>query len=80
MICLSTSENKILEEEIKSLKNDNGKLNADIKTQLKVVENVYRFENRHCDDSVTNKDKLNVNYESNNLKKRNWVAYCYFQK
>ena len=54
---------KSLEKEIKSLENENGNLKADTKTQLKVIENLSRFENRHCDDSVTNKNKLNVNYE-----------------
>ena len=57
---------KSLEEEIKSLKNTN--LKGDIKTQLKVTENLSRFENRHCEDSIANKDKVNVNYESNDLK------------
>ena len=59
---------KSLEEEIKSLKNENSNLKDDIKTQLKVIENLSRFENRHCEDSIANKDKVNVNYESNNLK------------
>ena len=70
---------KSLEKEIKSLKNENGNLKVDIKTQLKVIENLSRFENRHRGDSVTNKDKLNVNYESNDIKKRNSMANCYFQ-
>ena len=59
---------KSLEDEIKSLKNENSSLKGDIKTQLKVMENISRFENRHCEDSIANKDKVNVNYESNNLK------------
>ena len=59
---------KSLEEEIKSLKNENSNLKGDIKTQLKVTENLSRFENRHCEDSIANKDKVNVNYESNDLK------------
>ena len=59
---------KSLEEEIKSLKNENSNLKGDIKTQLKVIENLSRFENRHCEDSIANKDKVNVNYESNDLK------------
>ena len=58
---------KSLEEEIKSLKNENSNLKGDIKTQLKVTENLSRFENRHCEDSIANKDKVNVNYESNDL-------------
>ena len=33
-----------------------------------VIENLPRFENRHCEDSITNKDKANVNYESEDLK------------
>ena len=33
-----------------------------------VIENLPRFENRHCEDSITNKDKVNVNYESEDLK------------
>ena len=59
---------KSLEDEIKSLKNENSSLKGDIKTQLKVMENLSRFENRHYEDSISNKDKVNVNYESNNLK------------
>ena len=59
---------KSLEEEIKSLKNENSNLKGDIKTQLKVTENLSRFGNRHCEDSIANKDKVNVNYESNDLK------------
>ena len=59
---------KSLEEEIKSLKNENSNLTGDIKTQLKVIENLSRFEIRHCEDSIANKDKVNVNYESNDLK------------
>ena len=27
-----------------------------------------RFENKHCEDSVTNKDKVNVNYKYDDLK------------
>ena len=50
------------------MENKNDNLTGDIKTQLKVIENLSRFENGHCDDSVTNKDILNVNYESNDLK------------
>ena len=57
---------KLLEEEIKSLKNSN--LKGDIKTQLKVIENLSRFENRHFEDSITKKHKVNVNYESDDLK------------
>ena len=57
---------KLLEEESKSFKN---KLIGDIKTQLKVIENLSRCENRHCQDSVNNKDKMNVNYKSDDLKK-----------
>ena len=34
---------KSLEEEIKSLKNENSNLKGDIKTQLKVTENLSRF-------------------------------------
>ena len=37
-------------------------------TQLKVFENLSRFENRHCEDSVTNKDKVNVNCKSDSHK------------
>ena len=59
---------KSLEEEIWSLKNENSTLKGDIKTQLKVIENLSRFENRHCEDSIANKDKVNVNCEFNNLK------------
>ena len=61
---------KSLEEEIKSLKNENNNLKGDIKTQLKFIENLSRFENRHCEDSIANKDKVNVNYESNDLKNK----------
>ena len=56
---------KSLEEEIWSLKNENSTLKGDIKTQLKVIENLSRFENRHCKDSIANKDKVSVNYEFN---------------
>ena len=59
---------KSLEQEITSLKNENSNLKGDIKTQLKVIENLFRFENRLCEDSVTNKDKVNVNYEPDDLK------------
>ena len=31
-------------------------------------ENLFRFENRHCEGSITNKDRVNVNYESDYLK------------
>ena len=61
---------KSLEEEIKSLKNENSNLKGDIKTQLKVTENLSRFENRHCEDSIANKDKVNENCESNDLKNK----------
>ena len=33
-----------------------------------VIENISRFKNRHCEDSIANKDKVNVNCEFNNLK------------
>ena len=59
---------KSLEEEIECVKNENINLKGDIKTQLKVIENLSRFENRHYGDSITNKEKVNVNYESDNLK------------
>ena len=65
---------KSLEEEIKSLKNENSNLTGDIKTQLKVIENLSRFENRHCEDSIANKDKVNVNYESNDLESQWQIA------
>ena len=47
---------KSLEEEIKSRKTENSNLKDDIKTQLKVIENLSRFENRRCEDSIVNKD------------------------
>ena len=59
---------KSLEEEIESVKNENINLKDDIKTQLRVIENLSRFENRRCEDFITNKEKLNINYESGNLK------------
>ena len=59
---------KSLEEEIKSLKNESSNLKGGMKTQLKVIENLSRFENRHCKDSIANKDKVNVNYEFNDFK------------
>ena len=59
---------KSLEEEIESVKNENVNLKGDIKTQLRLIKNLSRFENRHCEDFITNKEKLNVNYESGNLK------------
>ena len=59
---------KSLEQETTSLKNENSNLKGDIKTQLKVIENLFRFENRLCEDSVTHKDKVNVNYEPDHLK------------
>ena len=65
---------KTLEEEIKSLKNENSNLKGEIKTQLKVIENLSRFENRHCEDSIIyHKGKANVSYDSDNLKnERQW--------
>ena len=48
---------KLLEEEIKSLKNESSNFKGDIKTHLKVIKNLSRCENRHCEDSITNKDK-----------------------
>ena len=77
---------KSLKEEIKSPKTENGNLKGDIKTQLKVIENLSRVGNRHCDDSVTNKDMLNVNYVNKDMlnvnlsQKRNSMENCYFQK
>ena len=65
---------KSLEEEIRSNKNENSNLKGDIKTQLKVIENLSRFENRHCEDSIANKDKVNVNYESNDLESQWQIA------
>ena len=52
---------KSLEEEIKGLKNENSNLKCDIMTQLNVIENLSKFENRHFEDSIANKDKVNVN-------------------
>ena len=37
---------KSLEQEIKSLKNENSNLKGDIQTQIKVIENLSRFENK----------------------------------
>ena len=71
---------KSLEDEIKSLKNENTSLKGDIKTQLKVMENISRFENRHCQDSVANKDNVNVNYESNNLKNECQLQIAFSRK
>ena len=59
---------KSLEEEIESVKNENVSLKGDIKTHLRLIKNLSRFENRHCEDFITNKENLNVNYESGNLK------------
>ena len=58
---------KLLEEEIESVKNKNSNLKGDIKTKLKVMENLSRFENRQRLDSITIKQKVNINYESDNL-------------
>ena len=44
------TKRKLLEEENKGLKNENSNLKGDIKTQLKVIENLPRFENRHLED------------------------------
>ena len=44
---------KPLEEEIKSLKNESSNLKGEIKPQLRVIETLSRFENRHCEDSIT---------------------------
>lgn len=44
-----------LEEEIKNLKNENSNFKDGIKTLLKIIENISKFENKHCEDSVTNK-------------------------
>ena len=51
-----------------SLKNENISLKGDIRTQLKVLENLSKFENRPCKGSVTSKDKMNVNYKSDDSK------------
>ena len=61
------TKTKLLEEEFKSLKNENSNLKGDINTQLKVIINLSRFDNRHCEDPIANKNKVNVNYESNDL-------------
>ena len=53
---------------MKKKSNENSNLKGDIKTQLKVIENLSRFENRHCKDLIANKDKVNENNESNDLK------------
>ena len=49
-----------LEEEIKSFKNENSDLIGDIKTQLKVIQNL------SDPDSVTSRDKMIINYISDN--------------
>ena len=59
---------KSLEEEIESVKNENINLKGDIKTQVKVIKNLSRLENRHCEDFIINKEKVNVNCESFNPK------------
>ena len=53
---------------MKKKSNENRNLKGDIKTQLKVIGNLSRFENRHCKDLIANKDKVNENNESNDLK------------
>ena len=55
---------KSLVEEIECLKNENSNLKGDLKTQFRVIENLSKSENRPCEDSVTNKYKINVNYKS----------------
>ena len=53
--------------------NENSNLKRGIKTQLKVIENLPKSENRSREDSVTNKDKMNVNYKSDkNKNKIHW--------
>ena len=44
-----------LEEELKNLKNENSNFKDGIKTLLKIIENISKFENKHCEGSVTNK-------------------------
>ena len=55
-----TTKIESLEEEIKSLKNENSDLIGDIKTQLKVIQNL------SDPDSVTSRDKMIINYISDN--------------
>ena len=61
---------KSLDEEIISLKNENSNLKGDAKTQLKVIESLSKFKKRNCKDSVTNKDKVNINYKSDDNKNK----------
>ena len=42
---------KSLQQQIKSLKNENSNFKGDIKTQLKIIENLSRFENRSAKTS-----------------------------
>ena len=44
------TKRKLFEEKNKGLKNENSNLKGDIKTQLKVIESLSRFENRHLED------------------------------
>ena len=53
-----------LEEEIKSLKNENSDLIGDIKTQIKIIQNLSN------PDSVTNRDKMIINYISDNNRRK----------
>ena len=55
-----TTKIESLEEEIESLKNENSDLIGDIKTQLKVIQNL------SDPDSVTSRDKMIINYISDN--------------
>ena len=66
-IKLKSNENQIAWNRNQKSQKENSNLKGDIKTQLKVIENLTRFQNRHCKDSVSNKDKVNVNYKSDGL-------------
>ena len=66
-IKLKSNENQIAWNRNQKSQKENSNLKGDIKTQLKVIENLTRFQNRHCKYSVSNKDKVNVNYKSDDL-------------
>ena len=57
---------KSLQQQIKSLKNENSNFKGDIKTQLKIIENLSRFENRSVKTS-RNKSGHSTNTGENSL-------------
>ena len=53
-----------LERVIESLRSENRNLKEDTKTYLNIIENLSKSNNIHLDDSNTDKNKSNLNYEN----------------